>query len=69
MWEKLEKYLNEKEITMYQLSKNTDIPEATINNIKHKRIKSISFHAAYKIAKALEINLEELVPDEWKEAE
>lgn len=69
MWEKLEKYLNEKEITMYQLSKITDIPEATINNIKHKRIKSISFHAAYKISKALEIDLEELVPDEWKEAE
>ncbi len=69
MWEKLEKYLNQKQISMYQLSKITDIPEATINNIKHKRIKSISFHAAYKIAKALEIDLEDLVPDEWKETE
>ena len=69
MWEKLEKYLKQKKISMYQLSKMTGIPEATINNIKHKRIKSISFHAAYKIAKSLEINLEELVPDEWKENE
>lgn len=69
MWEKLEKYLNEKQISMYRLSKTTGIPEVTINNIKHKRIKSISFHAAYKIAKALEIDLEELVPNEWKEPE
>ncbi|CAI3431178.1 helix-turn-helix domain-containing protein [Enterococcus cecorum] len=52
---------------MYRLSKMTGIPEVTINNIKHKRIKSVSFHTAYKIAKALEIDLEELVPDEWKE--
>ena len=69
MWEKLEKHLKQKKISMYQLSKMTGIPEATINNIKHKRIKSISFHVAYKIAKALEIDLEELVPDEWKETE
>ncbi|MCJ0547047.1 helix-turn-helix transcriptional regulator [Enterococcus cecorum] len=54
---------------MYRLSKMTGIPEVTINNIKHKRIKSISFYATYKIAKALEIDLEELVPDEWKETE
>lgn len=55
------------EVKMYRLSKMTGIPEVTINNIKHKRIKSVSFHTAYKIAKALEIDLEELVPDEWKE--
>ncbi|WP_279293680.1 helix-turn-helix domain-containing protein, partial [Enterococcus cecorum] len=36
MWEKLEKYLTKKQISMYQLSKMTGIPEATINNIKHK---------------------------------
>ena len=69
MWKKLEKYLNEKKISMYRLSKMTGIPETTINNIRHKRIKSVSFYAAYKIAKALEIDLEELVPDEWKETE
>lgn len=66
MWEKLEKYLNQKQISMYRLSKMTGIPEVTINNIKHKRIKSVSFYTAFKIAKALEINLEEIVPDEWK---
>ena len=69
MWKKLEKYLNEKKISMYRLSKMTGIPETTINNIKHKRIKSVSFYTVYKIAKALEIDLEELVPDEWKETE
>ena len=69
MWEKLEKYLKQKKISMYRLSKMTDIPETTINNIRHKRIKSVSFYTAYKIAKALEVDLEELVPDEWKETE
>lgn len=69
MWEKLEKYLNEKKISMYRLSKMTGIPEVTINNIKHKRIKSVSFNTAYKIAKALEIDLEDLIPDEWKKTE
>ena len=67
MWEKLEKYLNEKQISMYRLSKMTGIPESTINNIKHKRMKSVSFHMAYKIARALEIKIEDLIPDEWKE--
>lgn len=69
MWEKLEKYLEQKQISMYRLSKMTGIPETTINNIRHKRIKSVSFYTAYKIAKALEIDLEELVPDEWKKTE
>lgn len=69
MWEKLEKYLKQKQISMYLLSKMTGIPETTINNIRHKRIKSVKFHTAYKIAKALEIDLDELVPDEWKENE
>ncbi|MCJ0538836.1 helix-turn-helix transcriptional regulator [Enterococcus cecorum] len=54
---------------MYRLSKMTGIPEVTINNIKHKRIKSVSFHTVYKISKALEIDLEDLIPDEWKKTE
>ena len=28
-----------------------------------------SFYMIYKIAKALEVDLEELVPDEWKKTE
>lgn len=68
MWEKLEKYLTEKQISMYRLSKMTGIPESTINNIRHKRMKSVSFHTAYKIARTLEIDLDELVPDVWKKS-
>ncbi|WP_279293659.1 helix-turn-helix domain-containing protein [Enterococcus cecorum] len=61
--------MNQKQISMYRLSKMTGIPEVTINNIKHKRIKSVSFHTVYKISKALEIDLEDLIPDEWKKTE
>lgn len=69
VWKKIETILKEKGMTRYRLSKLTGIPETTLINIKVGKSKHPSFYMIYKIAKALEVDLEELVPDEWKETE
>ena len=46
------------------------IREITLNeevSSMNRQKKSVSFHTAYIIARTLEIDLDDLVPDEWKE--
>lgn len=54
--------LEEKGITVTQLSKKTGIPQSTINNMAHKEyeFKDTSIAKAIKMANALEMNVEEL---------
>ena len=54
--------LEEKGITVTQLSKKTGIPQSTINNMYHKEyeFQDTSVEKAIKMANALEMNVEEL---------
>ncbi|MGN8971039.1 helix-turn-helix domain-containing protein [Lactobacillus amylovorus] len=59
MWEIVEKYLQQKNITIYKLSKLTDIPDNTLRNYRSKK-SDPSFTNACKIADALDISLDEI---------
>lgn len=66
MWEKIAYQLKKKGITKYRLAKLSGLSEETLTNIKLGRSKNPSFYTVYKIAKALDVSLEALIPDEWK---
>lgn len=59
LWIKVEKLLKEQQLSVYQLSKLTQIPDSTLRNYKYKH-SEISFKNACKIADALGISLDEL---------
>lgn len=59
MWENVEKFLKEKGISIYKLSKLTGIPDNTLRNYRSKH-SDPSFTNACKIADALDISLDEL---------
>ena len=59
MWIKVEKLLKEQQLSIYQLSKLTQIPDSTLRNYKYKH-SEISFKNACKIADALGVSLDEL---------
>lgn len=52
--------LNMKQMSWYELSKLTGIPESSLWDYRHHRKKDITFSAAIKIAEALEISLDDL---------
>lgn len=66
MWEKIEIQLRIQKISKYHLAKVSGVPEETLTNIKLGRSKNPSFLTMYKIAKALDVSLESLIPNEWK---
>lgn len=53
-----------KHITAYQLSKQTGIPTALFYDLDKGRQKDITLTRAYKIAKALNIKIEDLIQEE-----
>ena len=59
LWIKVEKLLKEQQLSIYQLSKLTQIPDSTLRNYKYKH-SEISFKNACKIADALGVSLDEL---------
>lgn len=59
MWIKVEKLLKEQQLSVYQLSKLTKIPDSTLRNYKYKH-SEISFKNACKIADVLGVSLDEL---------
>lgn len=59
LWIKVEKLLKEQQLSVYQLSKLTQIPDSTLRNYKYKH-SEISFKNACKIADALGSSLDEL---------
>lgn len=59
LWIKVEKLLKEQQLSVYQLSKLTQIPDSTLRNYKYKH-SEISFKNACKIADALGVSLNEL---------
>lgn len=59
LWIKVEKLLKEQQLSVYQLSKLTKIPDSTLRNYKYKH-SEISFKNACKIADVLGVSLDEL---------
>lgn len=59
----LKKLMKEKNMSMYKLSQDTGIPYTTINDICNKRtdIKKCNVDTVYKIAKALDTSIEDLI--------
>ena len=59
LWIKVEKLLKEQQLSVYQLSKLTQISDSTLRNYKYKH-SEISFKNACKIADVLGVSLDEL---------
>ena len=59
MWKFIEKYLQEKKISIYKLSKLSGIPDNTLRNYRSKK-SDPSFTNACKITDALDISLDEI---------
>lgn len=58
MWNKLEKILKRKDITIYKLGKLSGVPQQTIRNLKNGI--DMQFSNVVKIADTLDISLDEL---------
>lgn len=56
--ETIKKVLKEKQISAYQLSKLTDIPESTLHAMVNEQIKQPSFNTIVKISEVLNVPLE-----------
>lgn len=59
MWEKIERFLSKKNMTMYQLSKKSGLNQNSLIDLKSGRKKSLKFDDVVKIADALDISLDE----------
>lgn len=59
MWEKVEKIIDKKGISLYRLSKLTGIADTTLTNYRVKK-SDPSFSNACKIADALGVSLDDL---------
>ncbi len=59
----LNKIISEKNLSVYRLSKNSNIPYATLNDICNGKtsIEKCSAETVYKLAKALDVTMEELL--------
>lgn len=62
MWNKVERLLKERNISIYKLSKLTNIPQTTLRNYRLKGSEP-SFKNASKISEALKIDLNDLKED------
>ena len=61
----LEAILKEKNMTIYQCAKISDIPYTTLSEVVHgkTRLEKCSAETVYKLSKALNVSMEELVMD------
>lgn len=53
-------HLQHKNLSWYRLSKLTGIPESSLTDLRNGRKKEITLSAAAKIAKALDITIDQL---------
>lgn len=59
MWKKIEKIMQEKNISVYRLSKMTGISRQYFSQMKLKQTENPSFETVCKIADALEVDINE----------
>lgn len=59
MWELIEKYLKEKKITIYELSKRSGITRQGLYALRSGQAKTLSLENAFKLADALEVDINE----------
>lgn len=59
MWNKIEKIMQEKNISTYRLSKMTGISKQYFSQMKLKQTDNPSFETVCKIADALEVDINE----------
>lgn len=59
IWEKIEEQLNKKDWTIYKLTKEANLSQNLLYEVKSGRNKGISFKNMCKIADALEVSLDE----------
>lgn len=59
MWKKIEKIMQEKNISVYRLSKMTGISRQYFSQMKLKQTDNPSFETVCKIADALEVDINE----------
>lgn len=64
MYEKVAKLLNEKGISLYELSKQTEIPMSTLSNFKNREGAKLSAKYLVKVADFLGITLDELLRED-----
>ncbi len=57
--ERIKYYLNKKQLTQYQLSKLSGVPQSTISSILTNQTKNINLETIYDICAGLEIELDE----------
>lgn len=59
LWKKIEEQLNKKGWTIYRVTKEANISQNTLYELKSGRVKDINFKTMIKIADALGISLDE----------
>ena len=59
VWERIEKILKEKDWSIYRLTKEAELSQNLLYEMKSGRSKNISFENMCKIADALEVSLDE----------
>lgn len=64
LWKKINKQLKEKNLTIYELTKNANIAQNTLYELKSGRASDLRFSTVCKIADALEISLDEFRTEE-----
>lgn len=67
----INKALKQKNMTMYRLAKLSGVPHATLNNIcsGQAQIEKCSAETLFKLAKVLDVSIEDLIEDSIKKAE
>lgn len=55
------RYINDKEITMSDISKKSDVPMSTLNNFLYGNSQDAKLSNAIKLSRALEVSIDELV--------
>lgn len=59
LWKKINKQLKEKNLTIYELTKNANIAQNTLYELKSGRANDLRFNTVCKIADVLGISLDE----------
>lgn len=60
LWKNIERILTEKNLTVYKLCLLAGVGTAQIYNLRDGRVKDLHFETVKKIAKALNVSLDEL---------
>ena len=60
LWKNIERILAEKKISIYRLALNAGLDPAMLYRLRDGKVKDLHFETAKKIAKALDVSLDEL---------